>query len=47
MSINKSLLRVCVVVAIVCVFATGCKRRPQDYAGIPDPNKGEMIDPNR
>jgi hypothetical protein len=46
MVINKSFLRVCVVVAILCVFATGCKRRPQDYAGIPDPNKGEMIDPH-
>jgi hypothetical protein len=46
MGIDKSLIRVFVVVAVVFVFATGCKRRPQDYAGIPDPNKGEIIDPH-
>jgi hypothetical protein len=44
---NKALLRVLVCLAIVAVFATGCKRRPQDYAGLPDPNRGEKIDPNK
>jgi hypothetical protein len=47
MKVNKSLLRVLVCVALLAVFATGCKRRPQNYAGLPDPNKGEIIDPNK
>jgi hypothetical protein len=44
---KKALLRVLVCMAIVAVFATGCKRRPQNYAGLPDPTKGETIDPNK
>jgi hypothetical protein len=38
-------LALCVVVCLACV--TGCKRRPQNYAGLPDPQKGEIIDPHR
>lgn len=47
MEINKSVLRVLICLLFVSVFVTGCKRRPQDYAGIPDPNKGETIDANK
>jgi hypothetical protein len=36
---------VCVLVCLACV--TGCKRRPQNYAGLPDPQKGEIIDPHK
>jgi len=47
MKINKSLVKILVCLLVVSVFATGCKRRPRDYAGIPDPNKGETIDANK
>jgi hypothetical protein len=35
----------CLTVCALC--AGGCKRRPQDYAGLPDPNKGELVDPHK
>jgi len=38
-------LALCLAVCVACV--TGCKRRPQHYAGLPDPQKGEIIDPHR
>jgi hypothetical protein len=38
-------LMVCLAVCVVC--ASGCKRRPQEYAGLPDPNKGELVDPHK
>jgi hypothetical protein len=37
-----------VLCLLVCsVVVTGCKRRPQNYAGLPDPQKGEVIDPHK
>ena len=46
--ISKSILfRLVVCLAVCSVCVSGCKRRQQDYAGIPDPNRGEIIDPHK
>jgi hypothetical protein len=47
MKSRNSVLRLVLCLAVFAVFASGCKRRPQDYAGLPDPNKGELVDPHK
>lgn len=47
MNRGKLVLRMLVCMTICVLFASGCKRRPQDYAGLPDPNKGEVVDPHK
>jgi len=47
MARGNSVLLVAVCLVVCLVFAAGCKRRPQDYAGLPDPNKGEVVDPHK
>ncbi len=35
------------LVLVICgTCMSGCKRRPQNYAGLPDPQKGEIINPH-
>lgn len=47
MARGNSALFIFVCFAACLVFASGCKRRPQDYAGLPDPKKGEIVDPHK
>lgn len=47
MKASNFVFRLVLCLAVCAVFASGCKRRPQDYAGLPDPNKGELIDPHK
>jgi hypothetical protein len=44
---EKLVFRLFVCLAVCVVFASACKRRPQNYAGLPDPNKGEVVDPHK
>jgi hypothetical protein len=47
---NRGRFVFCLVVclAVCSIVASGCKRRPQDYAGLPDPEKGTpIVDPHK
>ncbi len=44
---SYSLLALVVCLLVVASVVSGCKRRPQNYAGLPDPQKGEVIDPHK
>jgi hypothetical protein len=47
MRLTSEVLRFVLCLVICLAFASGCKRRPQNYAGLPDPQRGEVIDPHR
>ena len=47
MKTGKLVLGLVVVLVFCAAVSSGCKRRPQNYAGLPDPQKGEVIDPHK
>jgi hypothetical protein len=47
MKTGKVALSLVLCLAVCASFVSGCKRKPRDYAGLPDPRKGEVIDPHK